>query len=88
MKRVIVDYVKLTTDILDLLAKKYPEGYDYDDIVTFKNVEGLTINAIEVRTEDTIYLVKINTKLERTIESYIEDESSFTPEEVNFSSEY
>ncbi len=88
MKKVIIDYDKLTTDILDLLVEKYPRGYDYDDIITFQNVEGLTINAIEVRTEDTMYLVKINTKLEKTIESYIEDENSFTPEELHFSSEY
>ena len=88
MKRVIVDYAKLTTNILDLLAEKYPHGYDYDDIVTFQNKEGLTINAIEVRDGNIAYLVKINTKLERTIENYIEDEDSFNPEKLDFNSQY
>ncbi|MBS9774177.1 MAG: hypothetical protein KGV59_03350 [Tenacibaculum sp.] len=77
MKRVIVNYEKLTTDILDLLVEKYPDGYDYDDITTFKNAKGETIKAIEVKTEDTIYLVKVSLKLEQTMEDYIEDEDSF-----------
>ena len=44
MKRVIVDYAKLTTDILDLLVEKYPDGYDYSDVISFKNAKGETID--------------------------------------------
>lgn len=78
MKRVIVDYNKLTTDILDMLVERYPEGYDYNDIITFQNAKGETIRAVEVRTDETIYLVKISSQLEKTMESYSEDEESFT----------
>jgi len=60
MKRVIVDYSKLTSDILDLLVDKFPTGYGYKDIITFKNAQGETIRAVEVTTEDTMYLVKIS----------------------------
>jgi len=77
MKRVIVDYEKLTANILDLLVEKYPDGYEYDDIITFQNSEGKTISAVEVKTNDTIYLVKISRKLEETMDDYLEDESSF-----------
>ncbi len=77
MKRIIVDYEKLTSEILDLLVEKYPGGYDYDDIISFQNSQGKTINAVEVRTIDTIYLVKISRKLEDTMDQYIEDENSF-----------
>ncbi|MBE7697245.1 hypothetical protein [Tenacibaculum finnmarkense] len=77
MKRVIVEYKKLTTDILDLLIEKYPEGYDYTDIISFKNNKGETVKAVEVKTNDTLYLVKISTMLEQTIENYLEDEDSF-----------
>jgi hypothetical protein len=34
-----------------------------------------------VKTEDTIYLVKISAKLEQTLEDYIDDESSFEEDE-------
>lgn len=77
MKRVIVEYAKLTKDILDLLIEKYPDGYDYDDIISFKNAKGETIKAVEVKTEDTDYLVKISTKLEEAMEEYADDEDFF-----------
>ncbi len=77
MKRVIVEYAKLTKDILDLLIEKYPDGYDYDDIISFKNAKGETIKAVEVKTEDTDYLVKISTRLEEAMEEYADDEDFF-----------
>ncbi len=77
MKRVIVDYEKLNTDILDLLVEKYPDGYDYSDVISFQNSKNETIKAVEVKTDDTIYLVKISSKLEQTMEDYTDDESSF-----------
>ena len=81
MKRVIVEYAKLTTDILDMLVEKYPDGYDYEDIISFKNAKGETIKAVEVKTADTVYLVKISSKLEQTMEDYAEDEDSFDEDE-------
>ncbi|KGL61015.1 MULTISPECIES: hypothetical protein [unclassified Polaribacter] len=77
MRRVIVEYAKLTTDILDLLVDKYPNGYDYSDIISYKNAKAETIKALEVKTEDAVYLVKISSKLEQVIEDYAEDEDSF-----------
>lgn len=77
MKRVIVDYKKLNTDILDLLVEKYPDGYNYSDIISFQNSEGKTISTVEVRTNATVYLVKISSKLEQTMEDYSDDGKSF-----------
>ena len=77
MKRVIVEYSKLTKDILDLLVDKYPDGYEYNDIIKFQNSKSETISAVEVRTEDTVYLVKISNQLEKTMEDYLDDEDSF-----------
>lgn len=74
MKRIIVDYSKLTGEILNLLVEKFPDGYDDSDIVRFKNAKNETIEAVEVRTEDTIYLVKVSTKLADRIENYDEDD--------------
>jgi hypothetical protein len=50
MRRVIVDYAKLTGDILNLLVEKFPEGYD------------------------TIYLVKVSTKLASRMEKFDEED--------------
>ncbi len=74
LKRVIVDFKKLTPEILSLLVERYPDGYDDDNVIVFKNAKNETIEAIEVTTEDTKYLVKVSTKLETTMENYDEDD--------------
>ena len=68
MKRIIVDYSKLTKEILDLLIDKFPDGYDDSNIISFRNAKNELIEAVEVRTEDTIYLVKVSTKLASRLE--------------------
>ncbi len=74
MKRIIVDYAKLTHEILNLLVDKFPDGYDDSNIIRFRNAQNELIEAVEVRTEDTIYLVKVSTKLADRIENYDEDD--------------
>ena len=68
MKRVIIDYSKLNQQLLDLLIEKYPDGYEYNDIMLFETRNGETIKALEIRTDDTIYLIKIGAKLERIMD--------------------
>jgi len=63
MQRLIIDYKKLTPEILMLLNEKFPDGYDDNDIISFKNHNSEIIDAVEVRTHDTIYLVKIGKHL-------------------------
>ena len=74
MKRVIVDFKKLTPEILSLLVDKYPDGYDDDQVITFKNAKNETVEAVEVRTDDTIYLVKVSSKLETSMANFEEDD--------------
>jgi DNA-directed RNA polymerase subunit delta len=74
MKRIIVDYSKLTNEILTLLVEKFPDGYDDSNIIRFKNAKNELVEAVEVRTEDTIYLVKVSTKLASRIENFDEDD--------------
>ncbi len=74
MKRIIVDYSKLTNEILTLLVERFPDGYDDSNIVRFRNQHNELIEAVEVRTEDTIYLVKVSTKLASRLEKFDEDD--------------
>jgi|SRR5690606_13890182 len=74
MKRIIVDYSKLTNEILNLLVEKFPDGYDDSNIIRFRNAQNELIEAVEVRTEDTIYLVKVSTKLASRLEKFDEDD--------------
>lgn len=74
MKRVIVDYKKMTSEVLKLLVEAYPEGYEDSDIISFRNIKGELIKAVEVNTEDTKYLVKISASLEQSMAYYVDDD--------------
>lgn len=76
MIRKIVDYKKLSEDILNLLVEKFPDGYDDTDIITFKNAQGEIIEAVEIRTDDTIYLVKVGIKLIKAMEEFADEDEN------------
>ena len=77
LKRIIVDFKKLTPEILGLLVEKYPDGYDEDHIITFRNAKNELVEAVQVDTEDTRYLVKVSVKLVKTMENYDEDDYEY-----------
>ena len=74
LKRVIVDFNKLTPEILKLLVEKYPDGYENVNIIEFKNINNEWVKAVEVNTDDTKYLVKVSTKLVQSMEDFDEDD--------------
>ena len=84
MIRKIVDYQKLNEDILNLLIAKFPEGYDETDIISFRNAQNELIEAVEVKTEDTIYLVKVGKRLVQAMEDFedSDDKDSSTEDET------
>lgn len=81
MRRVIVDYKKLNKEILDLLVGKFPYGYEPEDIITFRNAQNEIIEAVEVRTEDSIYLVKVSKRLADTMENFQDDDNDYDDQE-------
>ena len=72
MKRILIDYKKLSHDVAAKLIDSYPDGYGDDDIITIKKPTGEVIDAVEVRTEDTIYLVKISKSLSNFMANFEE----------------
>ncbi len=90
MLRKLVDYKKLDHELAALLIETYPDGYGDDDILTFRNAHGETVEAVEIQTNDTIYLVKISKSLanfisnfEDSIEKELEDKEEPVLEEVD-----
>ncbi len=74
MKRIIVDLKKLTPDIFTLLTQKFPDGYNDNDIIVFENHNNEIIEAVEVKTDDTIYMVKVSCKLHYSMSNFSSDE--------------
>lgn len=89
MLRKLVDYKKLDHQLAALLIETYPDGYGDDDIITFRNANGEFVEAVEIQTNDTLYLVKISKSLanfisnfEDNIEKELEDKEEPVLEEV------
>tara|TARA_R110000868_G_scaffold82992_5_gene234405 strand:+ start:1170 stop:1484 length:315 start_codon:yes stop_codon:yes gene_type:complete len=74
MKRIIVDYKKLTPQLLKLLTEKFPDGYNDSDIITFDNHQNQTIEAVEINVGDEDYLVKVSSKLHYTMTNFDSDD--------------
>ena len=103
MLRKIVDYKKLNHEVAALLIENYPHGYGDSDIIEFKNMHGEYVEAVEVKTDDIIYLVKISKSLSNFIanfddtiakelvtkpEDLTDDDSSEEIEQLTFENEY
>ncbi|MBT8287546.1 MAG: hypothetical protein KJO00_05980 [Bacteroidia bacterium] len=87
MKRKIIDYSKLTPDLLMLLTLKFPDGYGDNDIITFNNLRNEKIEAVEVQTDDTIYLVKVGSKLQYSMVNFENDEVTIEIKELDLEGE-
>lgn len=83
MKRIIVGFDKLTPEILNLFVERYPDGYGDNDIIEFKNGTGETIQAVELKSTDTVYLIRIGKKMNQIIQEF-EDEQSELNEDSEF----
>ena len=57
------------------MVEKFPDGYDDNNIISFRNAKGEKIEAVEIRADDTIYLVKIGKKLQQAIQEHEDDEN-------------
>ena len=91
MTRRLIDYRKLDHQLAALLIETYPYGYGDEDIISFKNIQGDYVEAVQLKTADTLYLVKISKSLSNFIANFeenIERElEPKTPEEVMQSKE-
>jgi hypothetical protein len=78
MKRIIIDYKKLTSEMAGLLLEQYPQGYGDEDLIAFKNPHGEWIEAVELQTPDALYLVKISKSLTNLLAAFEEMEEDET----------
>jgi DNA-directed RNA polymerase subunit delta len=76
IKRVIKDYNTLTQEHIDLINEHYPNGFENENLVSFVTPKGQFIKALEVRTDDTIYLFKIDKNMKVDDEENQENEGA------------
>ena len=78
-RNVIKDYKTMTPELMAVLVAAYPEGFEYDTVF-FTNAKGEKVEAVPLETEDTKYLIKVSTSLEKQFEAF--DLEAFEDEEV------
>ena len=76
IKRVIKDYNTLTQEHIDLINEHYPNGFENENLVSFVTPKGQFIKALEVRTDGTIYLFKIDKNMKVDDEENQENEGA------------
>ncbi len=73
MKRVIKDYNNINDEHAALIQAAYPNGFENEHLVSFTTPKGAFIKALEIRTEDTIYLFKIDKNM-KVVEEDVHDD--------------
>jgi DNA-directed RNA polymerase subunit delta len=64
MKRIIKDYKTISQEHADLIAQHFPNGFENENLISFTTPKGEFIKALEIRTEDTIYLFKVDKNMQ------------------------
>lgn len=73
MKRVIKNYTNITPMHIELIAKAFPEGFGDDDLQVLSMPNGKYLRALEVKTDDTIYLFRIDDEMIEVLEDATDD---------------
>lgn len=76
MKRVIVDYANAHSELLSRIDELYAPSYQFDKFITFKSSDGKTKKCIEIKLNDTIYLVKMDRFLDFDKDENNDDENN------------
>ncbi|NNE56361.1 MAG: hypothetical protein HKN32_10090 [Flavobacteriales bacterium] len=82
MKRIMKDYRSISDDHMRLIKQQYPEGFSDSDLVTLKTSDGSYFDALEVHTDDAVYLVKVNHNLLEAIDQFEENDFSEEVDDV------
>lgn len=80
-KKVIVSYSNLPPSVIEAIRQQYPDGYA-NYIKKFPKPNNDFFHAITVETEDTIYLVKVNVKIDNINPEKLEEQ--LFANELNF----
>ncbi len=81
----VINYQNLTSDLLELLHKKYPDGYQ-NHVIKVTTPKNDSFYGVTLDTSDTSYLIKVPVKIDTNPEEfdekeYNEESENITPDE-------
>ena len=81
-KNLIVSYKNLSDGLKQLFKETYPDGYS-DYLQRFEKPNGDTIFVVPMETEDTVYMIKFDVKIDTTItDADADDDKDYFDEEI------
>jgi len=69
MRRIIKTYETCSDELLGMIAEKFPDGIKPRHLHNLTTIKGERIKVVEIKTEDTMYLIKFSEKLEEAIDN-------------------
>ncbi len=80
----VINYQNLTVDLIELLNKKYPDGYQ-NHVIKVTTPKKDSFYGVTLDTSDTSYLIKVPVKIDTNPEEFdekeFEEEETITPDE-------
>ncbi len=83
-KELFLEASDLNKYYLQLILETYPDGYEYDDILTIKGANEKYLKVIKLEDIDTIIYVKVSVKLEEILEAYFKHNNSKRNDDFDF----
>ncbi|MFZ9055482.1 MAG: hypothetical protein ACO2ZL_06715 [Flavobacteriales bacterium] len=87
MNRIIKNYTNITEKHIALITDSYPEGFGDDDLTTLSMPDGKYLRCLEVKTEDTIYLFRIDSEMIEKLEEATDSDFDIDLDEAEISEE-
>jgi len=87
MNRIIKNYTNIAEKHIALITDSYPEGFGDDDLTTLSMPDGKYLRCLEVRTEDTIYLFRIDSEMIEKLEEATDSDFDIDLDEAEISEE-
>lgn len=75
-KKLVVSYENLSPELLEAFKLRYPQGYQ-DEVIKVDKPNGTCFYAVTLDTEDAVYLVKVNVKVDTKIKDEDEEKNFF-----------
>jgi hypothetical protein len=80
----VVNFQNLTSDLIELLSKKYPDGYQ-NHVIKVTTPKKDSFYGVTLDTADISYLIKVPVKIDTNPEEFeekeFEEEETITPDE-------
>lgn len=76
-KRVVTSMEKISPEIKDLIIEQYPYGWK-DSVIRINKPTGEFFHAIRIETSDSIYLIKVQVKVDNKSDLDKEDEKGYS----------